>query len=250
MQSYHGHARVQQAAAADGAAWGAVKSPDRGARGAAAERQVVGQTGLVMREHTPISWLQAHLAALLLASATALDAHSLRAEPPSEGVFSGPHCSAGQPSLILFGCGLPPWGIWVNWVGQTVWGPLQYAGQFQVSIQAKSVEWLVDKAVPLYVEIRVDEWASQCRADPGVLYWWTDGTPSCAVDSMWVTSPPIELPVPVGTTYWLQLVSFFQDGSIEYPRGVSSPYVRDVRVTRDPTAVLPSDWGFVKSLYR
>jgi hypothetical protein len=148
---------------------------------------------------------------------------------------------------LIFDCRegiFDPLKVWVSTWGRIWVGPLRNVGPIEVSIQARRYE--DDPVLPLFIEIRSDALAAECRSAQGAVYWQTYGTKSCDPDSMWITFPRTELAIPLGTTYWVQLTGFLQ----VRPIWASSPFWRCLQVRAFPDAVVPGTWGHVKTLYK
>ena len=167
------------------------------------------------------------------------------ADIPSDLYTCGSTCSEVIPSAYIFDC--PDESghneiVWSSAWGRSWYGPLKYVGPIEIAIQARP--WpLAPETMPLYVEIRVDEWAAQCRSFTGGIVRSIYGTNSCEPDSLWTALPRRALPIPINTTYWVQLIGFLG------PQG-SSPFVACLRVDATPSSVMTSSWGSVKRLYR
>jgi hypothetical protein len=158
-------------------------------------------------------------------------------------------CFENLPSHLAFvECGGYPGYVLFAPYGRYWWGPLRCAAAIRVSIQA-----LHDPSTryPLYVQV-LDHRTANCVSRPGITIWQTDGTGgTCNPDSLWVTSPPIDLPaiIGTGTEYWLQIQGLWtNDGT---PLGVwESPFVGCIRLTLDTTSIAATTWTAVKSIYR
>jgi len=178
----------------------------------------------------------------IVALACRSSAHA--ADIPSDLVACGSTCSEEQSSAFILDC--PDESghnemIWSSAWGRSWYGPLKYVGPIEIAIQARP--WPSAQPLPLYVEIRVDGWAAQCRSLSGGITRSIYGTSSCDPDSLWTALPRRELPIPINTTYWVQLEGFLG------PQG-SSPFVACLRVSATPSSVATRTWGSVKSLYR
>jgi hypothetical protein len=183
------------------------------------------------------------LVAMTLALLTGVSAEQV----PTETLACAAVCSEEGPSELILDCreGITdPFKIWISSRGRSWIGPLRYVGPIEVSIQARP--WQGRETLPLYIQTRSDSWAAECKSLDGTLYWQTYGTLSCDPDSMWITFPPTELAIPLGTIYWVQLVGFRR----LLPTEAVSPFWRCLRVRATPTAVVAHDWGRVKALYR
>lgn len=171
------------------------------------------------------------------------------AAPPTLDVC-GPGCRELNPiGVLVVDCGgIPPWTA-NDAYGRQWWGPLLSVGRVEISLLAPKLE--ENPPFPLFVEIRQDPGAVRCVSLPGNVVWQTYGTTgSCNPDSLWVTSPPIDIPaiVGLGNEYWLQVEGFVEGPDLEHLR--TSPYLACVRVRPIDSAVASSDWGRVKALYR
>jgi len=167
------------------------------------------------------------------------------ADIPSDLLTCTSTCSEERPSAFILDC---PDGsghneiLWSSAWGRSWYGPLKYVGPIEIAIQARP--WPVaTETLPLYVEIRVDGWAAECRSLSGGITRAIYGANSCEPDSLWTTLPRRELPIRINTTYWVQLVGFLG------PQG-SSPFVACLRVNATPSPVLARTWSSVKRLYQ
>jgi hypothetical protein len=167
---------------------------------------------------------------------------------PTEFLRCTPDCREVQPLGVILDC-----GVWYSNEGRTWWGPLRNAGPIQVSVEAYQFGAGVEP-LPLFAQIREPVGASLCsRPFPGTLIWQTYGRDTCDPDSMWSTSPVIDISgfLPLGETYYFQLEGFLSIPPDTSSTGLKwSPAVRCVRVRSFPVSVLASSWGHVKSLFR
>ena len=136
-------------------------------------------------------------------------------------IASGP--SLADPPTDLFVCGLSPCIDWMPrrvlslecdgypWVilyptggFRQMWGPLLCVGPIEVSLHLMVPG---GEELPLFVEARWDPGAAACQDGAGSVLWQTYGRRHCHIDSLWITSPRIDLPriVGMGNRYWLQL---------------------------------------------
>ena len=132
--------------------------------------------------------------------------------------------------------------------GRVTYGPLMNVGSIEVSIQADRVT--PDEQFPLYVEVRPNQ-TSVCTFLPGLVVWTTYGSPStCNPDSLWTTSPRIELSryFDINRPYLLQLTGFLT--YIPPTTYLASPFIRCVRVRAFPTSTEQATWTRIKGLYR
>ena len=167
------------------------------------------------------------------------------AQPPTDFVACEPVCREEEPYGIMVGC--EPWVLWEANIGRTLWGPLRCGGPIEVSIEARSLPEPVE-AIPLYLEVRSDAGTDRCLPVAGGLIWQTTGTRSC--DSLWVTSQLLDLHLPIGTTYWIQMIGFRRLGPHPPDAAAESPFVRCLRVRALPMGVENTTWSLVKTLYR
>jgi len=149
-------------------------------------------------------------------------------EAPAELEACGAQCFERLPHYLLLDCDYQSWEIVP---GRIWWGPLRCVGEIQISIQARPLG-PPQRTIPLYVEIRVDPLAAECKSFAGTEIWETLGTFACDPDSQWVHSPPIDLPginVPIGAEYYIQFVGFEELA----PGGqtiAASPFIRCMQV--------------------
>jgi hypothetical protein len=168
-------------------------------------------------------------------------------DPPTDVIACNPACRELYPAAFMLDCRDELgdevfW--WENWC-RTWYGPLRYVGPIEVAVQARP--WPGHEPLPLFVQIRRDQGAAQCRSDAGGPTWSTYGTESCNPDSLWSVLPRTTLiNTPINTTYYVQLIGFL----IVSPVRASSPFVACIRVTSYPTEVTSRSWGQVKALYR
>ena len=182
------------------------------------------------------------LLAIMMTCCTSVDAQQI----PTDLLACEPGCFEVLPSSFILDCreGFGrPFTIWVSAWGRNWFGPLRYEGPIEVSIQARQPSGY--EPLPLLLQIRTDQGAGQCRSDEGVIYWQTFGSQSCVADSMWITFPPTHLLLPLGATYWVQMVGLIQ----AQPTRGSSPFWRCLQV-RSSSGVSAGSWGQVKALYR
>lgn len=180
-----------------------------------------------------------------------LTARSTQAQAPSELSVCGTQCyEARSTRMLVVDCGVgDPWSATAV-AGRWWWGPLTCVGPIEISIQAPAVG---EDPLPLFVEVRTDNLTGpDCISFPGSLIWQTLGVQGgCDPDSVWVTSPVLNLPshVEIAREYWLQIEGFtsYSNSGMQIR---SSPYVRCVRLQAYPQAVAAARWGRVKSLYR
>ena len=173
------------------------------------------------------------------------------ADPPSELFLCGwtSPCINWWPSEVLsLECpGYPRYILYPTAAGRQMWGPLNCVGPIEVSLQLCQAG---GDTLPLFVEIRWGTAAAECRDEAGSLMWQTYGRLSCDPDSLWVTSPPLDLPriVGLGNPYWLQLEGFarWNHDVIE----AESPFYNCIRVRSFPTAIAAASWTRIKGLYR
>lgn len=183
----------------------------------------------------------------LTAAGSLLWCLTARAQIPTDLVACGPACSEVLPSGFIIDCRdeLGRDKIWSSAWGRSWYGPLRNTGSIEVSIEARPPT--DSEPLPLFVEIRTDQGAAQCRSDIGAPTRLTYGTESCHPDSLWVTLPRYDLSwLPLDATYWVQVVGFL----LVTPVRMSSPFVSCIRVKAFPTAVVSGSWGQVKGLYR
>jgi len=174
---------------------------------------------------------------------------SSHAQVPAELLACGADCSELETSSYVFACReeFGEWLVYRSPWGRAWVGPIRYVGAFEVSIQARA--GMFDEILPLFVQIRTDPGAAQCRSETGGPTWQTFGTRGCDPDSLWVTFPRVELVgVPLDTPYWVQVEGFLSRG--QGGRVYASPYWRCIRVRAFPTMVSTNSWGHVKALYR
>jgi len=173
---------------------------------------------------------------------------TVRAQTPMEVVFCGPACSEVLPSGIIIDCRdeLGRDKLWTSAWGRSWYGPLRNTGPIEVSIEARP-STNHEVILPLFVEIRADPGAAQCRSDIGAPTRLTYGTMSCHPDSLWVTLPRYDLSwLAPDAQYWVQVVGFL----LVTPVRMSSPFVSCIRVRAFPSAIAQSSWGQIKNLYR
>lgn len=169
------------------------------------------------------------------------------AQAPLDFLTCGPSCSEVLPSSLIIDCRdeLGRDKLWSSAWGRSWYGPLSNIGPIEISIEARAHPGY--ERLPLFVEIRTDQGAAQCRSDIGAPTWLIYGTESCHPDSLWSTLPRIDLSwLPLGTTYWVQVVGFL----VVNPTPKSSPFVGCVRVRAFPSAIASGSWGQVKQLFR
>ena len=172
---------------------------------------------------------------------------AVHAQAPTDVVLCDPGCSEVLPSGIIIDCRdeLGREKLWTSAWGRSWYGPLRNTGPIEVSIEARPPATY--EPLPLFVEIRADPGAAQCRSDIGAPTRLTYGTMSCHPDSQWVTLPRYDLSwLAPDAHYWVQVVGFL----IGTPVRISSPFVGCLRVRAFPSAIAPSSWGQIKNLYR
>src|SRR5262245_51857326 len=163
---------------------------------------------------------------------------------PTDVVACGPSCYEALLSAFILDC-RAEFGEYLTWNsawGRSWLGPLQYVGPIDVAIQSRPWVGRVS-TFPLLIDRRRDPGAAQCTSAPGATHWFTYGTESCDPDSTWVRFPTTELPIAVGSEYWIQLSGFLHPTA-------SSPFWRCLHVTAHPTAIGSRRWAQVKALYR
>jgi hypothetical protein len=183
---------------------------------------------------------------ILLAAIVALCSATGASEIPTDLLACEPVCLEVQPSSFIFDS-QEEFGDWLWWNspwGRAWVGPIRYVGPIEVSVQARPSH---GEVLPLFVGLRFDPGAGQCRSFSAGPTWQTYGTSSCDPGSLWITFPRAELTsVPLDTTYWVQVEGFLT----VQPVRASSPYWRCIRVRAYPDALVAKTWGHVKALYR
>jgi len=174
-------------------------------------------------------------------------------DPPTETSWCGPGaCTDLAPELLFLDCPGYPSSIAYSTRGRHLIGPLRCVGPIKVSMQLPELGGDVE-TLPLFVEIRQDPSTTNCNASvAGSLVWQAPGGGfSCDRDSLWVTSPLIDLPrfVDIGNQYFVQIEGFRTWDANNLPLA-ASPYIICGRIRVVPTPVVASTWGRVKVLYR
>ena len=123
-------------------------------------------------------------------------------------------------------------------VGASTWGPLEYAGPVRIEMQlfAQEPPWVT---LPLEFDVLS---GSDCGAAAGHLVWSSVGTSSC--DPAWVSSPPLDLGLSGGATYYLRTRAVF-----DAAHRSASPAQGCLRVVPSPTSTERVRWGRIKRLY-
>lgn len=170
-------------------------------------------------------------------------------DPPTEAAWCGPGgCGDLGIELLFLDCPGYPVTIAYSTRGRHLLGPLLCAGPIEISMQLPELGAI--PTLPLFVEIRRDP---ACNSSvTGSLVWQAPGGGfHCDPDSLWVTSPVIDLPrfVGMGNTYYIQIEGFRTFDARNWPLA-ASPYIICGRIRASPTPVLASTWSRVKVLYR
>ena len=137
-------------------------------------------------------------------------------------------------------------GLFFNFIGNVVWGPLQCAGPITVAVETLTPE---DTRFPLYVEVVPQEDPNDqrvCVELPGYIVGIVHGHlyEPCG---NWDEIGPIDITtvVPIGSLYTLRLRFIVGAGF--------SPALRCLRLTAHPannTPAAPTTWGRVKELFQ
>jgi hypothetical protein len=171
------------------------------------------------------------------------------AMPPSEMDWCGNGCGPTNPAWVYLECPGYPRAVFYGTGGRHLLGPLLCVGPIEISLQLYQDDH--PDNLPLFIGVRTDASAATCREREANHLWQTLGDWSCHPDSLWFTSPVIDLPhlIGVGTQYYLQIEGFGTWNSEMIT--ILSPYLACGRIRAVSTSpVMAARWGAVKSLFR
>lgn len=189
-----------------------------------------------------LRWL-AGVSVLILAASNALG------QPPTEMDWCGYGCGPIPAHVLFIDCPGYPLTIAYGTSAQHWYGPLRCVGPIEVSLLISQIGDDVE-TLPLFVQI-VEHEAPTCPPQTaGSLLWQTYGGISCDPDSLWFTSPPLDVPwvVGLGSTYWILLEGFARFDQLGRSTA-ESPYLACGRV-RVATSITATNWSSIKVLYR
>jgi hypothetical protein len=172
------------------------------------------------------------------------------ATPPSEMEWCGYGCGPLPLSWVYLECQGYPRAVFYGTAGRHLLGPLLSIGPIEISLQLYQHDH--PDPLPVFVGIRTDQSASTCREREANYVWQSLGDWSCHPDSLWVTSPVIDLPylIGLGREYYVQIEGFNTYNS-EFMIINESPHLACGRIRALSTSIAAdASWGSVKSLFR
>ena len=130
--------------------------------------------------------------------------------------------------------------------GRLSWPALRAVGPITISVQTYR-HW--DTVFPLYVEFLPFVTSPDCKTtDSGILLLETRGRGQCG--GLWQSVGPIDLEflfgITPGSLYRIRVV--FVQGLPEWVD--TSPALRCIHVTAEPSVIAEHSWGHVKALYK